>query len=254
MGNKRLKKREHSLKGLGRRSLSLLMAMVMTLSLVQISAFAEADVAENQPNPLEPETVKNVNDHGIDLTKTACGHYYEEEHEHSGNKTCYYRETKDSKWTAYPSRLSAAKSAMSTLEGNLPNGANVQYVSFSSKAKQETSLDDVKAKGGTNIMAGVDKGIDLLNQNQSTVTKKVLVLLSDGEDDNGNYSSDKLKNFNGDVYTVGFAVDNQNLKGMIKGDGGYIYAKNAEALNTPNTEMTTPIPAKIVDPKGDELT
>lgn len=71
MGNKRLKKRAYSLKGLGRRGLSMLMAMVMTLSLVQISAFAEEDVAENQPNPLEPETVKNVNDHGIDLTKTA---------------------------------------------------------------------------------------------------------------------------------------------------------------------------------------
>ena len=71
MGNKRLKKREHSLKGLGRRGLSLLMAMVMTLSLVQISAFAEEDVAENQPDPLKPETVKNVNGHGINLTKTA---------------------------------------------------------------------------------------------------------------------------------------------------------------------------------------
>ena len=46
MGNKRLKKREHSLKGLGRRGLSLLMAMVMTLSLVQISAFA-TDGEEN---------------------------------------------------------------------------------------------------------------------------------------------------------------------------------------------------------------
>ena len=51
MGNKRLKKRAYSLKGLGRRGLSLLMAMVMTLSLVQISAFAEEDVAENQPDP-----------------------------------------------------------------------------------------------------------------------------------------------------------------------------------------------------------
>lgn len=40
MGNKRLKKRAYSLKGLGRRGLSMLMAMVMTLSLVQISAFA----------------------------------------------------------------------------------------------------------------------------------------------------------------------------------------------------------------------
>ena len=339
MGNKRLKKRAYSLKGLGRRGLSMLMAMVMTLSLVQISAFA-TDGEEN--DTLKPKAVTDKNGHNITLSKTAqregdtewkvtvkadigetpikqqpldvvfvldrsgsmawcteephehsdscyqlkadadpehehswwreydilgnfypsscpnyelaCGHYYEEEHEHSGNTTCYYKETKDSEWTAYPSRLSAAKSAMNTLEGNLPNGANVQYVSFSSKAKQETSLDDVKAKGGTNIMAGVDKGIDLLNQNQSTVTKKVLVLLSDGEDDRNNYSSDKLENFNGDVYTVGFAVDNQNLKGMIKGDGGYIYAKNAEALNSAFTELSTRIAAMIVDPMGDEVT
>ena len=71
MGNKRLKKRAYSLKGLGRRGLSLLMAMVMTLSLVQISAFAEEAVAENQPDPLKPDTVENVNGHGINLTKTA---------------------------------------------------------------------------------------------------------------------------------------------------------------------------------------
>ena len=351
MGNKRLKKREHSLKGLGRRGLSLLMAMVMTLSLVQISAFAEEDVAENQPDPLKPETVKNVNDHGIDLTKTAermgdtewkvtvkadigetpikqqpldvvfvldksgsmawcteephehsdscyqekdetdpsyipnhehkdseyewwgfgdfcpwkcpnyelaCGHYYEEEHTHSGKTTCYYKETKDSEWTAYPSRLSAAKNAMSTLESNLPNGTNVQYVSFSTSAKPETSLDDVVANGGTNIMAGVNKGIDLLNKNQSTVTKKVLVLLSDGEATEGGYTYKKFREFTSnpqnDVYTVGFALDNPKLKEMAKGDGGYIYAKNAEALNSAFTELSTRIAAMIVDPMGDEVT
>ena len=365
MGNKRLKKREHSLKGLGRRGLSLLMATVMTLSLVQISAFAEEDVAENQPDPLKPETVKNVNDHGIDLTKTAervgdtewevtvradigdtkikqqpldvvfvldksgsmmyCtdpdhdkgSHEHKENddalydgiyYKHTGNahfwghpdeeytwKDGYFRPHKDKfiysacpdytpctqkegrhkvkggrhdatdwlpcqykdengNWVNYETRLESAKAAMTALENSLPAGANVQYVSFSSKAKQENSLDDVVANGGTNIMRGVNLGIDLLNQNQSTVTKKVLVLLSDGEDDNGNYSSDKLKNFNGDVYTVGFAVDNQNLKGMIKGDGGYIYAKNAEALNSAFTELSTRIAAMIVDPMGDEVT
>lgn len=344
MGNKRLKKRAYSLKGLGRRGLSMLMAMVMTLSLVQISAFA-TDGEEN--DTLKPQAVTDKNGHNITLSKTAervgdtewqvtvkadigetsikqqpldvvfvldksgsmawcteephehsdscyqekdetdpsyipnhehkdseyewwgfgdfcpwkcpnyelaCGHYYEEEHTHSGNTTCYYKETKDSEWTAYPSRLSAAKSAMSTLEGNLPNGANVQYVSFSSNAKQENSLNDVVANGGTNIMKGVNLGIDLLNKNHSTVTKKVLVLLSDGEDDNGNYSSKKLKNFNGDVYTVGFALDNQNLKGMIKGDGKYIYAKNAEALDSAFTELSTRIAAMIVDPMGDKVT
>lgn len=365
MGNKRLKKREHSLKGLGRRGLSLLMAMVMTLSLVQISAFAEEDVAENQPDPLKPETVKNVNDHGIDLTKTAervgdtewevtvradiggtkikqqpldvvfvldksgsmmyCtdpdhdkgSHEHKENddalydgiyYKHTGNahlwghpdeeytwKDGYFRPHKDKfiysacpdytpctqkegrhkvkggrhdatdwlpcqykdengNWVNYETRLESAKAAMTALEKSLPAGANVQYVSFSSNAQQETSLNDVVANGGTNIMKGVDLGIDLLNQNQSTVTKKVLVLLSDGKDDDGNYSSDKLTNFNGDVYTVGFATNNPELRGMIKGDGEYIYAKNTEALNSAFTELSTRISAMIVDPMGDGVT
>ena len=351
MGNKRLKKRAYSLKGLGRRGLSLLMAMVMTLSLVQISAFA-TDGEEN--DTLKPQAVTDNNGHNITLSKTAqrvgdtewevtvradigdtkikqqpldvvfvldksgsmawcaeethdnphehsdsccqlkadadpghehgwdeygflgnfkpwkcpnyelvCGHYYKEDHSDDGGETCYYKETKDSEWTAYPSRLSAAKSAMSTLEGNLPNGANVQYVSFSNNAKQENSLNDVKAWGGTNIMKGVDLGIDLLNKNQSTVTKKVLVLLSDGEATAGvepgnRYTSEKFRQFTSDpkndVYTVGFALDNPKLKEMAKGDGEYIYAKNTEALNSAFTELSTRIAAMIVDPMGDEVT
>lgn len=373
MGNKRLKKRAYSLKGLGRRGLSMLMAMVMTLSLVQISAFA---IDGEESDTLKPQAVTDKNKHGITLSKTAervgdtewqvtvkadigetpikqqpldvvfvldksgsmawCSsedhdqgfHVHTEEcYERVGNKhvktytdpfgnervweahpeeeydwlptiKSYYYETvgktwgfdyskcsdyelvctkketmhhiengassckywQDGEWHDYePDRLSAAKSAMSTLAGKLPNGANVSYVVFSDDADAVPSywypdMDHVTAQGGTNIMAGVDKGIDLLNQNHSTATKKVLVLLSDGEDDNGIYSSDKLRNFNGDVYTVGFALDNQNLKGMIKGDGKYIYAKNAEALNSAFTELSTRIAAMIVDPMGDEVT
>ena len=346
MGNKRLKKRAYSLKGLSRRGLSLLMAMVMTLSLVQISAFAEEDVAENQPDPLKPETVKNVNDHGIDLTKTAervgdtewevtvradigdtkikqqpldvvfvldksgsmmfctdpdhdkgdhehgmwCyksvwveddsllgGHYErqltctkkEVRHEVEGGwgdatdwLPCRYKD-ENGKWVNYETRLESAKAAMTALENSLPAGANVQYVSFSDDAKQENSLNDVVADGGTNIMAGVDKGIDLLNQNQSTVTKKVLVLLSDGEATAGGeygnrYTSstyrDFIKNKKNDVYTVGFALDNPKLAEMAKGDGEYIYAKNAEALNSAFTELSTRISAMIVDPMGNDVT
>lgn len=334
MGNKRLKKRAYSIKGLGRRGLSMLMAMVMTLSLVQISAFA-TDGEEN--DTLKPKAVTDNNGHNITLSKTAervgdtewevtvradigdtkikqqpldvvfvldksgsmmfctdpdhdkgdhehgmwCyqrvwveddsllgGHYEwqltctkkEVRHEVPGGwgdatdwLPCKYKD-ENGNWVNYETRLESAKAAMTTLEKSLPNGANVQYVSFSDEAKQETSLNDVVADGGTNIMKGVNLGIDLLNQNQSTVTKKVLVLLSDGKDDNGNYSSDKLRNFNGDVYTVGFAVDNQNLRGMIKGDGQYLYAENAEALNSAFTELSTRIAAMIVDPMGDEVT
>lgn len=360
MGNKRLKKRAYSLKGLGRRSLSLLMAMVMTLSLVQISAFAEEDVAENQPNPLEPGTVENVNGHGINLTKTAqrvgdtewevtvradiggtkikqqpldvvfvldtsgsmnwctkdthdnphkhsdscyqekaatdegyiadhehsrdeygilgnfkpwkcpnyelaCGYPYEEWHEDNDNSYCYYRATKDSDWTKYkPTRLSVAIDAMNTLKNSLPAGANVSFVTFSNKANKVNSLDkdSVQAYGGTNIMAGVDKGIGILKKNQSTVTKKVLVLLSDGEATAGGeygnrYTSstyrDFIKNKKNDVYTVGFALDNPKLAEMAKGDGEYIYANNAEALNSAFTELSTRISAMIVDPMGNEV-
>lgn len=362
MGNKRLKKRAYSLKGLGRRGLSMLMAMVMTLSLVQISAFA-TDGEEN--DTLKPKAVTDKNGHNITLSKTAervgdtewkvtvkadigetpikqqpldvvfvldksgsmmfCtdpdhdkgSHVHEKNDEVQYDGTWYNRvdsthwwghpdeeytwkdgmfgsyrdefiysacpdyvactqkearhkvqggwgdatdwlpckyKDENGNWVNYETRLESAKAAMTALENSLPAGANVQYVSFSSNAKQETSLNDVVANGGTNIMKGVNLGIDLLNQNHSTVTKKVLVLLSDGEDDNGNYSSKKLKNFNGDVYTVGFAVDNQNLKGMIKGDGKYLYAENAEALDSAFTELSTRIAAMIVDPMGDEVT
>lgn len=362
MGNKRLKKRAYSLKGLGRRGLSMLMAMVMTLSLVQISAFA-TDGEEN--DTLKPGSLEDNNGHNITLSKTAervgdtewkvtvkadigktpikqqpldvvfvldksgsmmwCTDpdHDKGSHEHKKNDDAlydgiYYKHTGDAhfwghpdeeytwkdgyfgprkdefiysacpdyvactqkearhkvqggmydatdwlpcqykdengNWVNYETRLESAKAAMTTLEKSLPAGANVQYVSFSSNAKQETSLDDVVADGGTNIMKGVNLGIDLLNKNHSTVTKKVLVLLSDGKDDNGNYSSDKLRNFNGDVYTVGFAVDNQNLKGMIKGDGKYLYAENAEALDSAFTELSTRIAAMIVDPMGNDVT
>lgn len=362
MGNKRLKKRAYSLKGLGRSGLSLLMAMVMTLSLVQISAFA-TDGEEN--DTLKPKAVTDPNKHGITLSKTAqrvgdtewkvtvkadigetpikqqpldvvfvldksgsmmwCtdpdhdkgSHVHEKNDEVQYDGTWYNRvdsthwwghpdeeytwkdgifgsyrdefiysacpdyvactqkearhkvqggwgdatdwlpcqyKDENGNWVNYETRLESAKAAMTALENSLPAGANVQYVSFSSNAKQETSLNDVVANGGTNIMKGVNLGIDLLNKNHSTVTKKVLVLLSDGEDDNGNYSSKKLKNFNGDVYTVGFALDNQNLKGMIKGDGEYIYAKNAEALDSAFAELSTRIAAMIVDPMGDKVT
>ena len=362
MGNKRLKKRAYSLKGLGRRGLSMLMAMVMTLSLVQISAFA-TDGEES--DTLKPQAVTDNNGHNITLSKTAervgdtewkvtvkadigetpikqqpldvvfvldksgsmmwCtdpdhdkgSHVHERNDEVQYDGTWYNRvdsthwwghpddeytwkdgifgsyrdefiysacpdyvactqkearhkvqggwgdatdwlpcqyKDENGNWVNYETRLESAKAAMTALEKSLPAGANVQYVSFSSNAKQETSLNDVVANGGTNIMKGVNLGIDLLNKNHSTVTKKVLVLLSDGKDDNGNYSSKKLKNFNGDVYTVGFAVDNQNLKGMIKGDGKYLYAENAEALDSAFTELSTRIAAMIVDPMGDEVT
>ncbi|MEI3141201.1 MAG: hypothetical protein V8S34_06380 [Lawsonibacter sp.] len=41
---------------------------------------------------------------------------------------------------------------------------------------------------------------------------------------------------------------------MTKGDGEYIYANNAEALNSAFTELSTRISAMIVDPMGNDVT
>lgn len=68
MGNKRLKKRAYSLKGLGRRGLSMLMAMVMTLSLVQISAFATDG---EEKNPLDPTPNGITDSNGVTIKKSA---------------------------------------------------------------------------------------------------------------------------------------------------------------------------------------
>ena len=380
MGNKRLKKRAYSLKGLGRRGLSLLMAMVMTLSLVQISAFAtdeektslnptprgitdgngvtikksakrmaddewqvtvEATVGEKpiQQQPLEVVFVldrsgsmawcsseehdqgshvhtkgcyKRVgNEHvetytdifgfehtkenhpdseynvqlpqikedwlGEQYTTTKRGFDYDNcpdyelvctrkqaMHSNTGASPCEY--WKDGKWNDYePDRLTAAKSAISTLKSSLPDGAIVSYVSFSDSDSWWDSAatvhpggydDSVKAEGGTNIMAGVDLGIGQFSESQTS--KKVLVLLSDGEataggEGSNRYTSQTLRDFGGDVYTVGFALDNPKLKGMVKGDGDYFYAANTDALATAFSKLSTRIAAMIVDPMGDKV-
>ena len=372
MGNKRLKKREHSLKGLGRRGLSLLMAMVMTLSLVQISAFAtdgeekkpldptpdgitdsngvkirksaerfaddewkvtvEATVGEKpiQQQPLEVvfvldrsgsmnwcaeeshvdnywhkhdyncdwDKIGNEHDNGhlddcyTECTKwnhwshwevtwdglqhkegTSCeerdGKYYfvdeekcpdygytcgQEEVRHrgagSGNKYCQHKV--NGEWVNYPNRLSVAKTAVDDLVGSLPDGAIVKYVSFAKEASlDKDGYSNIKAEDGTYIMRGVKKGISQFSE--SKTSKKILILVTDGVESSDGYTSSKLTNFSGTVYTIGFAADNQNLKGMAKNGGTYMYAKNSNTLKNVFDDLKTTIAAMIVDPMGDKV-
>ena len=372
MGNKRLKKRAYSLKGLGRRGLSLLMAMVMTLSLVQISAFA---IDGGEKNPLDPTpdgitdsngvTIKksaerfaddewqvtveatvgkkpiqqqpvevvfvldrsgsmnwcaeeshvdnywhehddncdwgkigNEHDNGhpddcyTECTKlnhwshweltwdglqhkegTSCeerdGKYYfvdeekcpdygytcgQEEVIHrgagSGNEYCQHKV--NGKWVNYPNRLSAAKTAVDDLVGSLPDGATVKYVSFAERATlDENGYTDIKAKDGTYIMRGVNKGISQFSK--SKTSKKILILVTDGVESSDGYTSSELTNFSGTVYTIGFAADNQNLAGMAKNGGTYMYAKDTNTLGNVFDDLKTTIAAMIVDPMGDKV-
>ncbi len=168
----------------------------------------------------------------------------------SGNAYCEHKV--NGKWVDYPNRLSAAKTAVDGLVGSLPDGAIVKYVSFADSARvDKNGYANIKAKGGTYIMEGVEKGISQFSK--SKTSKKILILVTDGFKSEDGYTSSELTNFSGTVYTIGFAADNQNLKDMAKNGGTYMYAKDSNTLDKVFDDLKTTIAAMIVDPMGDKV-
>lgn len=196
----------------------------------------------------------------------ACD-YANQVHEHDDNDRCYYIDS-EGKRQYYPTRMEAAKEAVNKLVKSLPDGTVIHYVSFSAPngygleekwndiaAKVEKNFDNLEPKGGTQTNRGMYLGIEQFTE--SMVSKKVMVLVTDGEVSNGyNYTPSnlyKLDNYKADLYTVGFAYSSDDLSKVVKGDGKFIYAENASELNTAFNELKTRISAMIVDPMGDEV-
>lgn len=158
--------------------------------------------------------------------------------------------------------MEATKTAVGKLVSSLPKGTEVTYVSYTTKgwnwnkpdinvSKDLNSLN-LTPTGNTNTNEGMEVGIE---QFKSNVSKKVLVLLTDGEvSKNYSYTSSNYDTFDGSVYVVGFAFSNDALADVPKNGGTFAYAKNTTDLENSFTELATRISAMIVDPMGNDVT
>ena len=175
---------------------------------------------------------------------------------------CQYKDS-DGKWKNYETRMEATKTAVGNLVSSLPKGTEVTYVSYTTKGwnwdrpdinvRKDLNSLNLTPTGNTNTNEGMQKGIEQFTT--SGVSKKILVLLTDGEVSNGySYTSGNYDTFDGAVYTVGFAFNSDKLASVAKNGGSYIYAKDANTLKDAFKDLATRIAAMIVDPMGDEVT
>ena len=180
-----------------------------------------------------------------------------------------------------PSRMSIVQDAAKNLVKDLADigNINVGVVSFWDSSSVEQSIvsltesywgktgedrvlaaiDDLKANGsGTNLSAGLDKASTALKDRPST-NKKVVILLSDGEDNSWRNPVNKAESMaNNDVtiYTIGFADQSgaDTLNDIAEVANGKFYAAGNEAeLTDAFTKISNEIVAMVTDNVGDEV-
>ena len=195
--------------------------------------------------------------------KPEVKHGHTEYNPEYGANMCIPCEYKDATgWHPYETRMEATKTAVGNLVSSLPKGTEVTYVSYTTKGRNWDRPDinvskdlnslNLTPTGNTNTNEGMEVGIE---QFKSNVSKKVLVLLTDGEvSKNYSYTSSNYDTFDGSVYVVGFAFSNDALADVPKNGGTFAYAKNTTDLENSFTELATRISAMIVDPMGDDVT
>ena len=180
-----------------------------------------------------------------------------------------------------PSRMSIVQDAAKNLVKDLADigNINVGVVSFWDSSSVEQSIvsltesywgktgedrvlaaiDDLKANGsGTNLSAGLDKASTALEDRPST-NKKVVILLSDGEDNSWRNPVNKAESMaNNDVtiYTIGFADQSgaDTLNDIAEVANGKFYAAGNEAeLTDAFTKISNEIVAMVTDNVGDQV-
>ena len=209
-------KRVAGRKPVGKRALSLLMALVMSLSLVQITAFAVEEIT----NYRVVEQGKEVSDNGLVTIKKTATH--KTGNQFDINLSVTVKKTEETTVTNNPAHIvlvmdrsnsmeensgrfenarKAAKTFVSALlKGNdaeNDNGNRIAVVGFGTKADTGTAFSNDVEKlngwiesatkayknnnnGGTNIQAGIHEAQRLLDNDKNFTGKKIIVVFSDG--------------------------------------------------------------------------
>ncbi len=169
------------------------------------------------------------------------------------------------------SRWKIALDAIQTMREKLGDeGVSYKYVVYQQNwvggifgnyeyAEEYTSLDKVKnitPDGGTYLSYGAKKALDCFNKQENT--NKVMIIVADGDSDDGYPTNDsalnQFKSNGGEVYTVGFTFSNDEFSAIATNDGKHhFYATDKNSLNVSMEKIRENIKGLITDPMGDKV-
>ena len=161
--------------------------------------------------------------------------------------------------------VSAVKNMVGTLREQLGGKLTAKFVVFSSegykngvdkrasaKVITEAQLDQLTAVGGTDLSAGVALGVD---QFKSSSARQVLVVVADGDSDDGypNRTANNFKNKDGIIYTVGFTFSSDSFNNLATDADHALLANSDTELGEAMEDISTDITAMIWDPMGSDF-
>lgn len=152
------------------------------------------------------------------------------------------------------SRWQIAKSAIQEMTADLDPSIEVTYVVFGPRNRtvKVDDLDDQRVNqflsttNQTYLSNGVEAGINAFENDDSN---KVLIIVADG-DSNDEYPKQKLRSFDGEVYTVGFVFSNDDFSDLAEDEDHQLNASDPGELDIVMQTIGSRIKSLITDPLG----
>ena len=194
----------------------------------------------------------------------ACGKVEHNHNRASGGEPCSMVQSGKAQ-SRLKIAVSAVKNMVGTLREQLGGKLTAKFVVFSSegykngvdkrnsaKVITEAQLDQLTAVGGTDLSAGVALGVD---QFKSSSARQVLVVVADGDSDDGypNRTANNFKNKDGIIYTVGFTFSSDSFNNLATDADHALLANSDTELGEAMEDISTDITAMIWDPMGSDF-